>query len=57
METSKFALRFTPAASETLPRAEHNQPEHDELSDAAPVQEIGEQLIKKHLQAFMELAK
>ena len=36
---------------------EYSQFENEEFADTATVQEIGERLIKKHLQAFMELAK
>ena len=46
-----------PVEPKALPHAEPNQPEQNELADTATVQEIGERLIKKHLQAFMELAK
>jgi antitoxin Phd len=36
---------------------EYSQFENEEFADSASVQEIGERLVKKHLQAFKELAK
>lgn len=36
---------------------EYSQFENEEFADTATVQEIGERLVKKHLQAFRELAK
>ena len=36
---------------------EYSQFENEEFADTATVQEIGERLVKKHLQAFKELAK
>jgi len=42
---------------ESVLDTDHGQSEQDELADTAIVQEIGERFIKKHLQAFKELAK
>jgi len=42
---------------ESLLDTDYGQSEQDEFSDTATVQEIGERLIKKYLQAFKELAK
>jgi len=36
---------------------EYSRFESDEFADTATVQEIGERLVKKHLNAFKELAK
>ena len=36
---------------------EYSQFEAEEFADTATIQEIGERLVKKHLQAFKELAK
>jgi antitoxin Phd len=36
---------------------EYSQFESEEFADTATVSEIGERLVKKHLQAFKELAK
>jgi len=36
---------------------EYSQFENAEFADTETVQEIGERLVKKHLQAFKELAK
>ena len=36
---------------------EYSQFENEEFANTATVQEIGERLVKKHLQAFKELAK
>jgi len=36
---------------------EYSQFENEEFADTSSVQEIGEKLVKKHLQAFKELAK
>jgi len=36
---------------------EYSQFEDEEFADTATIQEIGERLVKKHLQAFKELAK
>ena len=36
---------------------EYSQFENEEFAATATVQEIGERLVKKHLQAFKELAK
>ena len=36
---------------------EYSQFEDEEFADTATVQEIGERIIKKHLNAFKELAK
>lgn len=36
---------------------EYSQFENEEFSDTATIQEIGENIVKRHLQAFKELAK
>lgn len=36
---------------------EYSQFENEEFSDTATIQEIGESIVKRHLQAFEELAK
>ena len=42
---------------ESVLDTDHGQSEQDGFADIAIVQEIGERLIKKHLQAFKEPAK